>query len=59
MHGWKDLLDLQGNGEEGEDDEQFCHKDISGGYSGERGGGKENEDGRLVTFVACDTIVCL
>ena len=52
-------MDLQGSGEEGEDDEQFYHQKISGGYSGEGGGGKENEDGRLVTFVACDTIVYL
>ena len=53
-------MDLQGNGEEGEEDEQFYHQKISGGYSGEGegGGGKENEDGRLVTFIACDTIVC-
>ena len=58
IHDWKDLLDLQGSGgEEGE--QQFCHREISGGYSGEGGGGKEDEDGRLVTFVACDTIVCL
>ena len=59
IHGWKDLLDLQGSGEEREDDEQFYYQKISGGYSGEGGGGKEDEERRLVTFVACDTIVCL
>ena len=56
IHGWKDLLDLQGSGEEREHDEQFYHQKISRGYSGEGGGGKENDDGRLVMFVA---IVCL
>ena len=43
--------------EEGE--QQFCHQDISGGYSGEGGGGKEDEGEKLVTFVACDTILYL
>ena len=45
-------MDLRGTGGEGEGDEQCCHQEISGGYSGEGGGGKEG--GRLVTLVVCD-----
>ena len=53
--GWKDLLDMQGTG--GEGGEQYRHQEISGGYSGEEGGGEEG--GRLVMLFVCECMnVC-
>ena len=41
---------MQGTG--GEGGEQYRHQEISGGYSGEEGGGEEG--GRLVMLFVCE-----